>query len=185
MTPSLTSKLQLSTSLCRWLLLLHFKQDAAGICTCLISVLSLRSFPWDSSENLSVLHAVVLVMLIQYTQKIGQKSEEMRGLAGKPVLMEKNFRTTICSRTCCQCWGQKYFNVTAHGHPLDHRLSHFPGLSGNFSCQFPVPRGEALAGLQCSVASSYALQLERAIWPQRRFYADTTANWCYRPQVLP
>lgn len=151
---------------------------------------SFQSCPWGPSpgtavKNLSVLHAVVLVMLIQYTQKIGQKSEEMRGLAGKPVLMEKNFRITICSRTCCQCWGQKYFNVTAHGHPLDHRLSHFPGSSGNFSCRFPVPRGEALAGLQCSVASSYALQLERAIWPQRRFYADTTANWCYRPQVLP
>lgn len=142
---------------------------------------SFQSCPWGPSpgtavKNLSVLHAVILVMFLEYIQKIGQNPEEMRGLSGKPVLMEKNFRITIYSRTWCQCWGQKHFNLTAHGHPLEHRLSHFPGSSGNFCCLFPVPRGEALAGLQCSVASSYGLQLECAIWPQRRFCVDRTAK---------
>lgn len=106
----------------------------------------------------------------------------MKGLAGKPELMEKNFRITICSRTCCQCWGQKHFNLTASGHPLEHRLSHFAGSSGNFSCQFPVPRGEALARLPCSVASSYGGSW-KVPYGQRRFCADTRASWGYRAQV--
>lgn len=111
-----------------------------------------------------------------YTQEIGQKTDQMRSLAGKPVLMEKNFKIAICSRTCCQCWGQKNFNLTTHGHPIEHRLSHLAGSSGNFSCELPVPRGEALARLQCSVASSYGLQLECAIWPQTPQLTDVQST---------
>lgn len=146
---------------------------------------SFQSCPWGrppgtAVKNLSVLHAVVLLVLLQYTQKIAQKTEKWE----VSVLMEKNFRITICSRTCCQCWGQKNFKLTAHGHPLEHTLSHFPGSSGNFCYQFPVPKGEPMARLQRSAASSYGRQLERAIWPQRTFCVDSTANWCYRAQVL-
>lgn len=51
-------------------------------------------------KNLGVLHAAVLIILLQCIQKFGQKIEEIRGLARNPVSMYNNFGITICNITC-------------------------------------------------------------------------------------
>lgn len=123
---------------------------------------SSQSCPWAPSPGTtgksSVLHAVVLVMLLQYTQKIGQKTQEMRGLAGKPVLMEKNFRITSCSRSCCQHWGQKQ----SHSSWTSSRTQTVPLFQIIWKLFLPISccqRG-ATGKIQCGAASSYGLQLE-------------------------
>lgn len=57
-------------------------------------------FPMTVVKNLGVLHAAVLIILLQCIQNFGQNTEETRGLARNPVSMYNNFGITICNITC-------------------------------------------------------------------------------------
>lgn len=117
-----------------------------------------------------------------YCYSIHRKLHENQRKWEVSVLMEKNFRITICIRTCCQCWGQKHFHLTACGHPLEHTLSHFPGHLETSLTHFLFP--EESQWQDSSVVQPHPMESSWNVpYGHRGGSVDTTVNWCYRAQA--